>query len=85
MVDTEQRPSGRIARARSLAEVNDGRIEMLTWGTELLSTCDEAASVVTVRLATVSGAWARAARMGIALVERRARENISTRRLQDVM
>lgn len=54
-----------------------------TSGIELLSTCDEAALVVTVLVATVSGACARPARRGIALVLRRARENILSERLQN--
>jgi hypothetical protein len=58
---------------------------LLTWGIELLSTCAEAASVVTLLVATVSGAngaCTREGRMGIALVARRARENILSERLQ---
>jgi hypothetical protein len=57
---------------------------VLTEGIELLSTCAEAALVVTLLLATASGAGARAARMGTALVARRARENIlnESKRLQ---
>lgn len=47
-----------------------------TEGMELLSTCAEAALVVTVLLATARGAGARAARMGTGLVARSARENI---------
>lgn len=49
---------------------------MRTCGIELLSTCAEAALVVTLLLATANGAWARAVRMGFALVVRIARENI---------
>jgi hypothetical protein len=43
---------------------------------ELISTCVEAALVVTLLLAATSGTGARAARTGTALVSRRALENI---------
>ena len=50
---------------------------LFTWGRELLSNCAEAALVVTVLLAAREAAGTRAAaRMGAALVTRRARENI---------
>jgi hypothetical protein len=50
----------------------------LTCGTVLLSTCAEAALVVTVLRATIKAGWARftAARMGAARDIRTARENI---------
>lgn len=43
---------------------------------ELISTCAEAALVVTVLLAAANDTGARAERTGTALVNRRARENI---------
>lgn len=51
---------------------------ILTWGTALLSTCAEAALVVTDLLAATRGATGRPARTGTALEIRRARENISS-------